>query len=185
MASRSRADRIARIFVGSWGEWKVFGRVGIGVPTWLDVDIGNGERWSESGIVSRALDRWLGSKTCGTSRGRNTGWFASIFASTTVRVILKVVSQVWNNRRPLIYWVINQTRLTYSDMLQKRTRTNIQWSNSEWSLTVHCTIQISINQALRIALHCNDSKFCQSTKTSEMDFRSRTWDRQQASDEQK
>jgi hypothetical protein len=43
--------------------------------------IGIGEL--EGGLVTRVLDRRL--KTCGTSRGRNTGWFASIFASTTYK----------------------------------------------------------------------------------------------------
>ena len=45
-----------------------------------DSDMDEGERWSGI-VVSRVLDRRL--KTCGTSRGRNTGWFASDICTST------------------------------------------------------------------------------------------------------
>jgi hypothetical protein len=58
-----------------------------GVEVSNDSFVGEGGR--ESGMVSRVLDCRL--KTCGTSRGRKIGWFASIYAST-INAILELVS---------------------------------------------------------------------------------------------
>ena len=72
---------------GQLGRWRVGRQVGgvePGITTGLlgaEV-IGIGER--EGDLVTRALDRRR-LKTCGTSRGRNTGRFASICSSTTYK----------------------------------------------------------------------------------------------------
>jgi hypothetical protein len=46
-----------------------------------------GEGGQELAMVNRVLDCRL--KTCGTSRGRKIGWFASIYASTINAILGK------------------------------------------------------------------------------------------------
>lgn len=72
-----------------------------------------GEGGRESDMVSRVLDCQL--KTCGTSRGRKIGWFASIYASA-INAILELVSSRFRNTTHA--WRPPSHKSNGSDLLQ-------------------------------------------------------------------